>query len=151
MSRISRRRSIPRRGPMPAGMRTAMTMTIITTMPEGFTTLRLLAWLSPAFPTGGYAYSHGVEWAVDTGEIRDGETLREWVHDVLRFGAGRSDAILLVHAHRRHGDPDALAELVELALATSPSRERRAETVGQGNAFAAAAAAWRPAVLTKLA
>ena len=38
--------------------------------------LRLLAWLSPAFPTGGYAWSHGVEWAVDRAEIRDGATLR---------------------------------------------------------------------------
>ncbi len=28
--------------------------------------LRLLAWLSPAFPTGAYAYSHGLEWAVES-------------------------------------------------------------------------------------
>jgi urease accessory protein len=113
--------------------------------------LRLLAWLSPAFPTGGYAWSHGVEWAVDTGDIRDGETLRGWVADVLRHGAGRNDAILLRHAHRAAHDTGHLASLVELALAAQPSRERRAETVGQGNAFLAAATAWRPALLRTLA
>jgi urease accessory protein len=113
--------------------------------------LRLLAWLSPAFPTGGYAWSHGVEWAVETNEIRDGETLRAWIADVLRHGSGRPDALLLRHAHRAAHDIAALAEIAELALAAQPSRERHAETVGQGNAFLAAASAWHPTVLRALA
>jgi len=33
--------------------------------------LRLLTWLSPAFPTGGFAYSHGLEWAVEAGHVRN--------------------------------------------------------------------------------
>ena len=111
-------------------------------MSEGLATLRLLAWLSPAFPTGAYAYSHGVEWAVECGDVRDAASLRGWVESILRHGAGRSDAILLAHAHRCHADPAALAGLVELALATAGCRERRAEAVGQGNAFVAAAGAW---------
>lgn len=113
--------------------------------------LRLLAWLSPAFPTGGYAWSHGVEWAVEDGDITDGASLLAWVDDVLRHGAGRNDAILLRHAHRAAADETALAGLVELALAAQPSRELRAETVGQGNAFLAAASAWRPDALRRLA
>jgi urease accessory protein len=113
--------------------------------------LRLLAWLSPAFPTGGYAWSHGIEWAVDTTEIRDGATLQAWVADVLRHGSGHNDAILLRHAHRAADDQPTLETIVELALAAQPSRERRAETVGQGNAFLAAAAAWQPTVLRQLA
>jgi len=113
--------------------------------------LRLLAWLSPAFPTGGYAWSHGIEWAVDTNEIRDGDTLHAWVADVLRHGSGRNDSILLRHAHRAANDIAALAAITELALAAQPSRERRAETIGQGNAFLAAAAAWQPTVLRDLA
>ncbi len=131
-------------------------------MPEGFASnvvrtasapalLRLLAWLSPAFPTGGYAWSHGVEWAVDTNEIRDGDTLRAWVADVLRHGGGRADSILLRHAHRAARDIPALAAITELALAAQPSRERRAETIGQGNAFLAAAAPWHPTLLRDLA
>lgn len=120
-------------------------------IPDPTATLRLLAWLSPAFPTGGYAYSHGVEWAVEMREIRDGDTLFAWLDDVLRHGAGRSDTILLRHAHRARGDLTTLADLVERALATSPSRERRAEATGQGNAFVAAARAWESRVLRDLA
>ena len=105
--------------------------------------LRLLAWLSPAFPTGGFAYSHGLEWAVECGDVHDGETLRTWLEDVLRHGTGRNDAILLRHAHRG-GD---VAMLNDLAAASATSRERRGETLDQGTAFAAAAAAWGVPVL----
>ena len=103
--------------------------------------LHLLAWLSPAFPTGAYAYSHGLEWAVERGDIIDGDTLRTWLTDVLIHGSGRNDAILLRHAHREHSNH---AALNELAAALAPSRERRTETLDQGTAFIAAAAAWQP-------
>ena len=103
--------------------------------------LRLLAWLSPAFPTGAYAYSHGVEWAVECGDIADGDTLHVWLRDVLIHGSGRNDAILLRHAHRAGSDH---AALNDLAAAIAPSRERRAESLDQGTAFVAAAAAWHP-------
>jgi urease accessory protein len=29
--------------------------------------LTLVQWLSPAFPVGGFAYSHGLEWAISEG------------------------------------------------------------------------------------
>jgi urease accessory protein len=106
--------------------------------------LRLLAWLSPAFPTGGFAYSHGIEWAVEAGDITDETNLRDWLTDVLAHGAGRSDAILLHHAHRAAFDADALAAVAELAEAAGPCRERRKETLDQGNAFILAVAAWSP-------
>jgi urease accessory protein len=106
--------------------------------------LRLLAWLSPAFPTGAYAYSHGLEWAVECGDIADGDTLRAWLADVLTHGSGRNDAILLRHAHRACGDRAALGEIAELAAAIALSRERRAETLDQGSAFLVSAAAWHP-------
>jgi len=101
--------------------------------------LRLLAWLSPAFPTGGFAYSHGIEWAVEAGDITDGETLRAWLTDLLTHGAVRSDAILLRHACRPDAD---LVSLAELAAAAAPARERQAESLNQGAAFVRAATAW---------
>ncbi len=104
--------------------------------------IRLLAWLSPAFPTGGYAYSHGLEWAVEAGDVRDGETLGDWLGDVLAHGSGRNDAILLRHAHRAWNDGDALAEIAALASAAAPGRERRGETRAQGAAFMLAAGPW---------
>jgi urease accessory protein len=104
--------------------------------------MRLQAWLSPAFPIGAFAYSHGIEWAVETGTISDADTLRKWIDDVLRRGTGRSDAILLRHAHAVCHDPTALDALAELAVALCPARERRLETTAQGEAFARAAAPW---------
>ncbi|MGI4977763.1 MAG: urease accessory protein UreF [Janthinobacterium lividum] len=106
--------------------------------------LRLLAWLSPAFPTGAFAHSHGLEWATEAGDIADRATAHAWLDALLRQGDLRSDAILLRHAHRaatRH-DHAALAEIAALAEAATPGRERRDETLSQGTAFAAAARTW---------
>jgi urease accessory protein len=113
--------------------------TTMTTHTE--TILRLLAWLSPAFPTGAFAYSHGLEWAIERGDVRGETTLQDWLTDVLADGAGRSDAILLRHASRAT-DSATLAHLCELGAAIAACRERRMETLAQGEAFARAAAAW---------
>lgn len=94
--------------------------------------LTLTQWLSPAFPVGAYAYSHGLEAAIASGEVCGADTLERWLADVLRFGAGRTDAILLVHAMRGETPLDELAGLAE-ALAASAERWR--ETVEQGAAF----------------
>jgi urease accessory protein len=109
--------------------------------------LHLLAWLSPAFPTGAFAYSHGLEWAVEAGDISDEASLRDWLTDVLAHGAGRSDTVLLRHAHRNAADPDALQDIAQLALATSPARERRDEALNQGRAFVLAVAQWTATAL----
>jgi urease accessory protein len=100
--------------------------------------IRLLTWLSPAFPTGGFAYSHGLEWSVEAGDITTEAALIAWVRDTLTHGALWSDAILLRHAHRGADAHD----LAALAIALSPTSERRLETTAQGTAFALAAAAW---------
>jgi len=92
--------------------------------------LKLVQWLSPAFPTGGFAYSHGMEQAITDGTVHDAASTRAWIADVLRFGAGWSDAVLLVHA--RGG-----ADLRDTARALAPSAERLRETMEQGTAFAA--------------
>ncbi|MEM8571873.1 MAG: urease accessory UreF family protein [Pseudomonadota bacterium] len=97
----------------------------------------LTAWLSPAYPIGAYSYSHGLEWAIEAGWVGDGPQLKTWTSQILEFGAGRSDAILLTHAHAAE-DP---SELAELAEALAPSRERHLETMAQGTAFARTTAA----------
>jgi len=98
---------------------------------------RLLAWLSPAFPVGAFAYSHGLELAVERGWVGDRTTLTEWLRDLVVHGAIRNDMILLAEAWRAtaSGDWRRLAEVNALALALQPSAERRLETVTQGNAF----------------
>jgi len=98
---------------------------------------RLMTWLSPAFPVGGFSYSSGIEWAVEAGDIVDAGTLRDWLAAMLAEGSGLSDGIFLAHAHRavETGNDAALREVAELAAAFVPSRERQLETSAQGRAF----------------
>jgi len=93
---------------------------------------RLLAWMSPSFPVGAFTYSHGMEWEVEQGTITDLETLVRWVEGILKFGAGRTDGLLL---RRAHSEDEPLQDLNALALALSPTKERRLETSAQGTAF----------------
>lgn len=95
--------------------------------------LTLVQWLSPAFPTGGFAYSHGLEWAISAGEVTSSATLQAWLSDILRYGTGRSDAILLAHALHPDADLEALADI---ATALAPSAERLSESLNQGTALA---------------
>jgi urease accessory protein len=95
---------------------------------------RLVTWLSPSFPVGAFSYSHGLEYLVESGAVDDEATLRAWVIDVLRYGAGRCDAILFAHAWRAR-EIAALRDIAELAAALAPSSERHLETTGQGDAF----------------
>ena len=96
--------------------------------------LMLTRWLSPAFPTGGFAWSHGLEQAVRDGVVQDVGSLEDWLSVLLRQGAGRTDVILMAAAHGADGEE--LEALAELARALAPSRERRAEALGQGAALA---------------
>jgi len=95
--------------------------------------LCLVQWLSPAFPTGAFAYSHGLEWAISAGDVTDAATAQSWLADVLRHGSGWQDAVILAHALQPNTDFTALADY---ARALAPSRERLIETMDQGAAFA---------------
>jgi urease accessory protein len=108
---------------------------------------RLLIWLSPAFPVGGFAYSHGLEKAVENGWIVGRAGLEDWLADLMGHGAVRNDLILLAEAWRatRDGDWLRLRDVADLAVALQPSRERHLEATQQGLSFVAAIeAAWPP-------
>ena len=96
--------------------------------------LRLQSWLSPAFPSGSYSYSHGLEWAVEAGYIDGRETLIDWLEADLRFGSGRNEAIFFIEAWRSaaHDDPAKLLEIAELAGAFRGTSEFALESSQQG-------------------
>ena len=93
--------------------------------------LTLSQWLSPSFPVGAFAYSHGLETAIAFGQINSADTLYDWLSDICTYGAGASDLVLLSAAHAGHP----LDELDALARALCPSAERLKETDLQGRAF----------------
>jgi urease accessory protein len=97
--------------------------------------LRLMTLLSPAFPTGAFGYSHGLEWAVHRGLVEDRADLVHWLADLLERGSLWNDAVLLAAAWRGEAVED-------LAEAMAGSAERHLEAMQQGSAFTAAAQAW---------
>jgi urease accessory protein len=113
--------------------------------------IRLQAWLSPAFPVGGFSYSHGLESAVDTGLVANGEGLRQWLCALVGFGSGWNDAVLFAEAWRRGRAGGDLDELAVLGAALAGSRERHAESALQGDAFrTAATGGWPNAIVERL-
>ena len=63
--------------------------------------ITLQQWMSPSFPIGAFAYSHGLEWAIETGRIKNSDDLFNWMSDILVFGSGRNDAILVALAQHQ--------------------------------------------------
>lgn len=108
-------------------------------MAETMHALRLMAWLSPAFPIGSFSYSHGLERAAADGQADD---LRAWLDGLLRYGSGWNDAVLVAESWRRGRDGGELGELADLGEAMAGSAERHLETMAQGGAFAKAVAGW---------
>ena len=97
--------------------------------------LRLQSWLSPAFPTGSYSYSHGLESAVEAKQVHDRESLVDWLDADLHYGSPRNDAIFFVEAWRcaSRGDHAQLLEIAELSAAFRGTSEFALEASQQGS------------------
>jgi len=61
--------------------------------------LQGLRFVDSFFPSGGYAYSSGLEAAVQAGAVKDGDGLSRYVEDMLRGGIGRREAVAVGLAH----------------------------------------------------
>jgi len=102
---------------------------------------RLMTWLSPSFPVGAYAYSHGLESAVDARLVLDSHSLLCWVKSIVQDGSGRVDAILFCAAFRAINDGDQqtrtlrLWEIVEMSAAMRGTSELADESKALGRAF----------------
>jgi urease accessory protein len=115
---------------------------------------RLMTFMSPAYPVGAFAYSGGIEWAIEAGDIRDAATLCAWLRAMIGHGSIFCDAVIFAAVHRAvmGGDREALAAAAELAAAIAGSKERFLETTSQGQAFfALTRAAWPAPALDALA
>ncbi|MGJ8621909.1 MAG: urease accessory protein UreF [Yoonia sp.] len=106
-------------------------------MPTDRDILTLAQWLSPAFPVGAFAYSHGLEAAIHNDWITTPQDLSDWLTDIINHGSGRNDCILLRAAYEA-GD---LGHVNDIALAFAASAERQLEQTQQGAAFCKTTAA----------
>lgn len=120
---------------------TIKTMIVTEAQDQRRSLMRLMAWLSPAFPTGSFSYSHGLESAVDAGAIASGDDLEDWLSDLVTHGSGWNDMVLVAQAWRSCADAGLIDGLGELAEALAGSAERHQETMAQGAAFLDAAGA----------
>lgn len=98
--------------------------------------LRLQSWLSPAFPNGAYSYSHGLEWAVDSGRVVDRNSLVDWLEADLRYGSGRNEVTFFSEAYRCAVEEDltGLGQVAELAAAFRATSEFALEASQQATA-----------------
>ena len=96
--------------------------------------VRLLQLASPALPVGAYTYSQGLEWAVQSGVIRDEASAGRWVADLLEHGIGGYEAPLVAAliAAWQADDHAEVARLDADFLASRESAELRAETAQMG-------------------
>ncbi len=96
--------------------------------------LTLTQWLSPAYPVGGFAYSHGLEWVIESRGVTCAADAGDWIADVVEHGSGRNDCLLLAASYRAD-HPDDLAKIDRTARAFCASSERLMETRLLGEAF----------------
>ena len=94
---------------------------------------KVMAWLSPSFPVGAFAYSHGLEFEISVGNISRSDDLYNWLSDILQYGSVWNDLILFCEAYK--AKENALNNLSETAKAFAQSKERYNETIEMGKAF----------------
>lgn len=102
--------------------------------------IKLMTWLSPAFPIGGFSYSGGLEAACQSGQVHDQSTLKEWIECALSHGPVHTDTVILSTTYRNDLDIDTINQL---ALSLCVSKERYEETIALGDAFIQASQPWR--------
>ncbi len=107
----------------------------------------LAAMFSPAFPIGAFTYSHGMEAAINAGDIHDFGSSHDWIETCLIGGSGRNDAILMANSHKTSlKDSNNLKsekveintkikKINELAFALSAGAERAQESRELGGNF----------------
>ncbi|MEI9992467.1 MAG: urease accessory UreF family protein [Rhizomicrobium sp.] len=98
---------------------------------------RLMSWLSPSFPVGAFSYSHGIEYAVEAGLVRDEESLRDWIDAGLAHEFGPVNGAMLRAAYEavRRADRAGLASALEEARAFVPTPRIRTRASRAGPGF----------------
>jgi len=105
---------------------------------ENLSLLRLLQLASPGLPVGAYAYSQGLEWAVEAGWVDDEEGLKRWLDEQLSQALARVDLPIFVRLFAAARDRDAPAQAAwsRRLMALRETRELAADDCDRGRALA---------------
>jgi urease accessory protein len=119
-------------------MLTAMTIMDMVTSPAALPLLRLLQLVSPSLPVGAFAYSQGLEWAVEAEWIGDADEVERWLDDQLQQAIARVDLPLLLRMQAAADGQDrpAMSAWIDQLLAMRETAELRAEEINRGRALA---------------
>jgi len=107
--------------------------------------LTLLRLASPGLPIGSFAYSQGLEAAVDAHWVTDEASLLVWVQGLLEGGLGRLDLPALMHAHAlfaAEAPPSASQAVAARVFAMRGAAELQAEDRRLGQALARVLEGW---------
>jgi urease accessory protein len=115
--------------------------------------LRLMQLVSPALPVGAFAYSQGLEWAVEAGWVHDTGSLQDWLAGLIDDALTRLELPILCRLYQAcsRSDPDAIEHWGQMLLASRETSELRAEEHNRARALitlladlgVASAAEWR--------
>jgi urease accessory protein len=96
--------------------------------------LATLQLASPALPVGGFAYSQGLEKAIEDGLVHDAASAQRWIGDLLQLVLARWEAPLFLRAHdaAAAGDAARLEQCNAELLAARETAELRAESLQMG-------------------
>ena len=62
--------------------------------------VRLLQLASPALPIGGFGYSSALEWAIESRQVHDECSAREWIEDALALSPAGFEVPAMIAALR---------------------------------------------------
>ena len=109
------------------------TIMVIHHMNKNNEILTLTQLFSSSFPVGSFAYSHGMETAINDGLITNANDLEQWISSLLKQGGAWSDAAFLNIAF--DVESSNVCYINSYAKAFASSNERLKETVLQGHAY----------------
>jgi urease accessory protein len=115
---------------MPAG-------TTITNPQADLRLMRLMQLVSPTLPVGAFAYSQGMEWAIEIGWVANARQAGQWIQGVLRNGQARLDIPLLARLYRawQNRDPAAFEYWNRFLAASRGTSELQQEERYMGQAL----------------
>ena len=99
--------------------------------------LHLMQMVSPALPVGAYAYSQGLEYAVEKRWVNDMASAEDWIGEVLNHSVGGLDLPVLLRLLKswRQSDWCAVKRWNQTLQAARESRELLLEDVQMGQAL----------------